>query len=140
MSHALAALVGALGITPLDFLLPLAMYITLRKPVLWKKTVAWILLIFYVIVMILGAVAAIRGIVLDASKRCFHRDSTFGCIIICNVAKLQVDVVCMIASMVAVPDGVECTSGQARMLGVAAVQGTELDATGARSCPCLCIF
>lgn len=61
------ALVGALGITPLDFLLPLAMYIFLRKPVLWKKILAWILLIFYVIVMILGAVAAIRGIVLDAS-------------------------------------------------------------------------
>jgi len=62
--------VGALGITPLDFLLPLAMYIFLRKPVLWKKILAWILLIFYVIVMILGAVAAIRGIVLDASKHC----------------------------------------------------------------------
>ncbi len=62
------ALVGALGITPLDFLLPLAMYIFLRKPVLWKKIMAWILLVFYVIVMILGAVAAIRGIVLDASE------------------------------------------------------------------------
>ena len=70
MCHASAALVGALGITPLDFLLPLAMYIFLRKPVLWKKILAWILLIFYVIVMILGAVAAIRGIVLDASKHC----------------------------------------------------------------------
>jgi len=46
------------------------MYIFLRKPVLWKKILAWILLIFYVIVMILGAVAAIRGIVLDASKHC----------------------------------------------------------------------
>ena len=57
-----------MGITPLDFLLPLAMYIFLRKPVLWKKVLAWILLVFYVIVMILGAVAAIRGIVLDASK------------------------------------------------------------------------
>ena len=68
--HTSAALVGALGITPLDFLLPLAMYIFLRKPVLWKKILAWILLIFYVIVMILGAVAAIRGIVLDASKHC----------------------------------------------------------------------
>ena len=67
--HKHAALVGALGITPLDFLLPLAMYIFLRKPVLWKKVLAWILLVFYVIVMILGAVAAIRGIVLDASKK-----------------------------------------------------------------------
>ena len=89
MCHALAALVGALGITPLDFLLPLAMYITLRKPVLWKKTVAWILLIFYVIVMILGAVAAIRSIVLDASKHCFHSDSTFGCTMIHYVVNLQ---------------------------------------------------
>jgi len=70
MCHTSAALVGALGITPLDFLLPLAMYIFLHKPVLWKKILAWILLIFYVIVMILGAVAAIRGIVLDASKHC----------------------------------------------------------------------
>ncbi len=70
MCHTSAALVGALGITPLDFLLPLAMYIFLRKPVMWKKILAWILLIFYVIVMILGAVAAIRGIVLDASKHC----------------------------------------------------------------------
>lgn len=117
MCHALAALVGALGITPLDFLLPLAMYIFLRKPVLWKKIVAWILLVFYVIVMILGAVAAIRGIVLDASKRCFHCDSTFGRIIIWDVVKLQVNVVRMIASMVAVPDGVECTTSEIGRLG-----------------------
>ncbi|DBA92450.1 hypothetical protein WJX77_007462 [Trebouxia sp. C0004] len=59
-------LVGALGITPLDFLLPLAMYISLCKPVLCKKIRAWILLIFSVIIMISGAVAAIHGIMLDA--------------------------------------------------------------------------
>ena len=63
-----AALVGALGITPIDFVLPLAMYIFLRKPTGWKLYLNWSLMVFYICIMIIGAVAAIRGIVLDASK------------------------------------------------------------------------
>ncbi|DBA83140.1 TPA: hypothetical protein ACH3X2_006664 [Trebouxia sp. C0005] len=61
------ALVGALGITPIDFVLPLAMYIFLRKPKGWKLWLNWTLMVFYICIMIIGAVAAIRGIVLDAS-------------------------------------------------------------------------
>ncbi|KAA6428267.1 MAG: hypothetical protein FRX49_01863, partial [Trebouxia sp. A1-2] len=60
------ALVGALGITPIDFVLPLAMYIFLRKPKGWKLWLNWTLMVFYICIMIIGAVAAIRGIVLDA--------------------------------------------------------------------------
>ena len=59
---------GALGITPIDFVLPLAMYIFLRKPKGWKLYLNWTLMIFYICIMIIGAVAAIRGIVLDACK------------------------------------------------------------------------
>jgi len=70
MKHKLciAALVGALGITPIDFVLPLAMYIFLRKPKGWKLWLNWTLMVFYICIMIIGAVAAIRGIVLDACK------------------------------------------------------------------------
>ena len=63
-----AALVGALGITPIDFVLPLAMYIFLRKPKGWKLWLNWFLMVFYICIMIIGAVAAIRGIVLDACE------------------------------------------------------------------------
>ncbi len=63
-----AALVGALGITPIDFVLPLAMYIFLRKPKGWKLWLNWVLMVFYICIMIIGSVAAIRGIVLDACK------------------------------------------------------------------------
>lgn len=66
------ALVGALGITPIDFVLPLAMYIFLRKPKGWKLWLNWTLMVFYICIMIIGAVAAIRGIVLDACKSPLH--------------------------------------------------------------------
>lgn len=74
MKHKLciAALVGALGITPIDFVLPLAMYIFLRKPKGWKLWLNWTLMVFYICIMIIGAVAAIRGIVLDACKSPLH--------------------------------------------------------------------
>ena len=63
---------GALGITPIDFVLPLAMYIFLRKPKGWKLWLNWTLMVFYICIMIIGAVAAIRGIVLDACKAPLH--------------------------------------------------------------------
>lgn len=62
------ALVGALGITPIDFLLPLVLYVFYTHP---RPATHWLvlngaLIVLYTLVMIAGAAAAIRGIILDA--------------------------------------------------------------------------
>ena len=85
------ALVGALGITPIDFVLPLAMYIFLRKPTGWKLWLNWTLMIFYICIMIIGAVAAIRGIVLDACKSPLQSWFSFVFFLCCSVHKLLCD-------------------------------------------------
>eukprot|EP00891_Asterochloris_glomerata_P007548 jgi/Astpho2/7548/fgenesh1_pg.00115_%23_4_t len=65
------ALVGALGITPIDFLLPLVLYVFYTHP---RPATHWLvlngaLIVLYTLVMIAGAAAAIRGIILDAQAR-----------------------------------------------------------------------
>lgn len=58
-------LIGALGITPVDFVYPIAMYIAVRKPRGLWAVVNWGIAILYTIVGLMGTIAAIRGIALD---------------------------------------------------------------------------
>jgi hypothetical protein len=48
------ALVGALGFTPLDFILPVLLFMAARKTSLWWKVLNCFLAIAYTVVSILG--------------------------------------------------------------------------------------
>ncbi|KAL3686217.1 hypothetical protein R1sor_004239 [Riccia sorocarpa] len=64
-----AAIIGAFGFTPLDFVLPMLLYITLFKPP--KRSIKFwgnlVIVVVYSLVGIFGAIAAVRQIVLDTS-------------------------------------------------------------------------
>ena len=60
--------VGALGITPVDFIYPVAMYIAVRKPKGLGALVNWAIIVVYTVVGVMGTVAAVRGIVLDVKN------------------------------------------------------------------------
>eukprot|EP00199_Chlamydomonas_sp_CCMP681_P000481 CAMPEP_0119104486 /NCGR_PEP_ID=MMETSP1180-20130426/2674_1 /TAXON_ID=3052 ORGANISM="Chlamydomonas cf sp, Strain CCMP681" /NCGR_SAMPLE_ID=MMETSP1180 /ASSEMBLY_ACC=CAM_ASM_000741 /LENGTH=490 /DNA_ID=CAMNT_0007089259 /DNA_START=49 /DNA_END=1521 /DNA_ORIENTATION=- len=66
----LMSLFGAIGVTPTTFVLPPIMWLILRKPS-WKTPAFWgnwIIAIVMTVVGFFGAIAAIRTIVLNASK------------------------------------------------------------------------
>lgn len=57
------ALVGALGFTPLDFVLPVVLFMAARKTPLWWKVINTFLAVVYVVVAVLGAVGAFYFII-----------------------------------------------------------------------------
>ncbi len=57
------ALIGALGITPIDFILPCAMYVKVYKPRGLVLMVNIAIISLYTVVGIMGTISAIRGIV-----------------------------------------------------------------------------
>lgn len=57
------ALIGAIGITPIDFILPCAMYLKVYKPHGVVLLVNIAIITVYTFVGIMGAISAIRGIV-----------------------------------------------------------------------------
>lgn len=60
------ALIGAIGFIPLDFILPLLLWLRVQKPHRWWSWgVNYIIIIFYSIVAIGACVAAIRQIHLN---------------------------------------------------------------------------
>lgn len=61
------ALVGALGYTPMDFVLPIFLFMTVHKLSGWKYWGNITIAVFYIAVGVCGAVGAIRSIILDAT-------------------------------------------------------------------------
>jgi len=60
------ALVGAIGFIPMDFLLPIIMWLRVRKPHRWWSwTINVTIIVFYTIVAICACVGAIRQIHID---------------------------------------------------------------------------
>lgn len=57
------ALVGALGFTPLDFILPVLLFMAAKKTSLWWKALNIFLAVAYSVVGVLGAVGAFYFIV-----------------------------------------------------------------------------
>lgn len=57
------ALVGALGFTPLDFILPVLLFMAAKKTSLWWKALNVFLAVAYTVVSILGAVGAFYFII-----------------------------------------------------------------------------
>lgn len=63
------ALVGAIGFIPMDFILPILMWLRVRKPHRWWSwMINWAIIIFYTIVAIGACVAAIRQIHLNVGN------------------------------------------------------------------------
>ena len=61
------ALVGALGFTPLDFVMPILMYAAVRKTSLMWKVFNAMLATTYILVAIVGSIGALYFIVQAAS-------------------------------------------------------------------------
>ena len=62
------ALVGAVGFIPMDFLLPILMWLKVRRPHRWWSWgINWLIVVFYTIVAICACVGAIRQIHIDVS-------------------------------------------------------------------------
>jgi len=59
------ALIGAIAITPIDFIFPCCAYIKVRKPGGIKLMANLAIIAVYTVVGIMGAIGAVRGIVLD---------------------------------------------------------------------------
>ncbi|KAK9812218.1 hypothetical protein WJX73_004919 [Symbiochloris irregularis] len=59
--------IGALGVTPIDFILPCCFHLTVRKPKGWLRWVDIAIIFVYGCVGVLGTVSSIRSIVVDAS-------------------------------------------------------------------------
>ena len=60
------ALVGAVGFIPMDFILPIVMWLRVRKPHRWWAWTANIaIVVFYSIVAVLACIGAIRQIHID---------------------------------------------------------------------------
>jgi hypothetical protein len=62
------ALVGSFAFIPMDFIVPVLMYLWVKKPTFWVKAVNWFMVVAYSIVAVLGVVGAFRYIVLNAIK------------------------------------------------------------------------
>lgn len=60
------ALAGAIGFTPLDFVLPPLLWGMVYKPALPRKLLHWAIIIIYSIVAVLGCIGAIRFIIFDS--------------------------------------------------------------------------
>ena len=60
------ALAGAIGFTPLDFILPIILWNIVRKPGKLRSLFHGTIVVVYTIVGVLGAIGAIRFIVIDS--------------------------------------------------------------------------
>lgn len=63
-----AALVGAIGFTPLDFVLPACLYLKAKRPRWWVYILNITITVVYTLVGIVGAVGAFKGIIQNAKQ------------------------------------------------------------------------
>ena len=62
------AFVGAIGFTPMDFILPIILWQKVGKHSFVTSTVNWAIVIFYSIVAVAGAIGSVQAIVADVSN------------------------------------------------------------------------
>ena len=62
------AFVGAIGFTPMDFILPIILWQKVGKHSLITSLINWTIVIFYSIIAILGAIGSVQAIIADVAN------------------------------------------------------------------------
>ena len=62
------AFVGAIGFTPMDFILPIILWQKVGKHSFIVSTINWVIVIFYSIIAIIGAIGSVQAIANDVAN------------------------------------------------------------------------
>ena len=62
------AFVGAIGFTPMDFILPIILWQKVGKHSAIVSTINWTIVIFYSIIAIIGAIGSVQAIANDVAN------------------------------------------------------------------------
>ena len=62
------AFVGAIGFTPMDFILPIILWQKVGKHSLIVSTINWTIVIFYSIIAVIGAIGSVQAIANDVAN------------------------------------------------------------------------
>ena len=68
MCRDFVAFVGAIGFTPMDFILPIILWQKVGKHSMITSIVNWTIVIFYAIVAVAGAIGSVQAIIADVSN------------------------------------------------------------------------
>ena len=62
------AFVGAIGFTPMDFILPIILWQKVGKHSFIVSTINWTIVIFYSIIAVIGAIGSVQAIANDVAN------------------------------------------------------------------------
>lgn len=62
------AFVGAIGFTPMDFILPIILWLKVGEHSVIIKIINWTIVVFYSIIALVGAIGSVQAIVNDVSN------------------------------------------------------------------------
>lgn len=62
------AFVGAIGFTPMDFILPIILWQKVGKHSIGVSLINWAIVIFYSIIAVVGAIGSVQAIAADVSN------------------------------------------------------------------------
>ena len=62
------AFVGAIGFTPMDFILPIILWQKVGKHSFIVSTINWVIVIFYSIIAVIGAIGSVQAIANDVAN------------------------------------------------------------------------
>ncbi len=62
------AFVGAIGFTPMDFILPIILWQKVGRHSFIVSTINWIIVIFYSIIAVIGAIGSVQAIANDVAN------------------------------------------------------------------------
>lgn len=68
MCRDFVAFVGAIGFTPMDFILPIILWQKVGKHSLITSLINWTIVIFYSIVAVAGAIGSVQAIAADVAN------------------------------------------------------------------------
>ena len=68
MCRDFVAFVGAIGFTPMDFILPIILWQKVGKHAIITSLINWTIVIFYSIIAVAGAIGSVQAIINDVSN------------------------------------------------------------------------